>query len=267
MRTLLHISDLHFGRVDPATLFPLRDVALEVRPDLTVVSGDLTQRARSSQFRAAHQFLEILPGPRLVVPGNHDVPMHNPLARFLSPLGNYRRYISTEPEPYYQDAEMAVLGLNSSRSFTVQDGRLNEEQVKRMVQLFRMAGDGVMKVLVCHHPFVLPPGAEKNVLEGADDVLRAMGDSRVDLALTGHLHTSFTSCSVVGAAGWGVLIAQAGTATSLRTRGEAGSFNIIRMEQGRIDLEHRQWDSGRQAFLAQLSTTFTRGRSGWRAEP
>src|SRR5512132_3357439 len=98
MRTLLHLSDLHFGRIDPATLEPLRAAAQTIRPDLVLVSGDLTQRARNRQFREARDFLATLPGPQIVVPGNHDVPLYNVALRFLDPLANYRRYITDDLE-------------------------------------------------------------------------------------------------------------------------------------------------------------------------
>ena len=86
MRVVAHLSDLHFGRIDPAALEPLRRRVIELTPDLVVISGDLTQRARAQQFREARAFLDSLPGPQIVVPGNHDVPLYNVLARFLRPL-------------------------------------------------------------------------------------------------------------------------------------------------------------------------------------
>ena len=58
MRTLAHLSDLHFGRVDRALLEPLRRRLKALAPDVLVVCGDLTQRARPAQFQAARAFLE-----------------------------------------------------------------------------------------------------------------------------------------------------------------------------------------------------------------
>ena len=96
MRTLVHISDLHFGRVDNALLAPLRELIGDMRPDAVVVSGDLTQRARSAQFRQARHYLDTLPKPQIVVPGNHDIPLYNVAARFFQPLVKYRRYITRD---------------------------------------------------------------------------------------------------------------------------------------------------------------------------
>src|SRR5215213_12041328 len=105
MRTLVHISDLHFGRLDPRTVPALRDAILASRPDILVVSGDLTQRARNAQFASARRFLDSLPVPRVVVPGNHDVPLYNLMARWLWPLAAYRRHIEDDIEPFYADGE------------------------------------------------------------------------------------------------------------------------------------------------------------------
>src|SRR3954464_5604942 len=109
MRTLVHLSDLHFGRTDQNLVKPLIKTIGEIKPDLVAVSGDLTQRARSHQFVAARAFLDALPKPQIVVPGNHDIPLRNILLRFVSPLDKYRQYITHDLLPFYSDDEIAVL--------------------------------------------------------------------------------------------------------------------------------------------------------------
>src|SRR6266850_7144789 len=116
MRTLVHLSDLHFGRVDERLIKPLIAAVTEINPDLVAVSGDLTQRARSAQFQEARQFLDALPQPQIVVPGNHDVPLYNVFSRFGRPLDKYRRYITEDMQPFYADDEIAVIGINTARS-------------------------------------------------------------------------------------------------------------------------------------------------------
>src|SRR6185436_13055108 len=129
MRTLAHLSDLHFGRVD----YTVRDAVVTnlqtLKPDVVVVSGDLTQRARSHQFQEARQFLDALPQPQIVVPGNHDVPLYNFFARFGRPLDKYRRHITEDLQPFYQDDEVAIVGINTARSLTTKYGRINERQI------------------------------------------------------------------------------------------------------------------------------------------
>src|SRR5438270_804255 len=125
MRTLVHLSDLHFGRIDPAVVDALAVAVSTLRPHLVAISGDLTQRAREREYRAAREFLDRLPRPQIVVPGNHDVPLHNVVQRFFGPLTLYRRYISNDLEPFFIDDEIAVAGVNTARSLTWKGGRIN----------------------------------------------------------------------------------------------------------------------------------------------
>ena len=266
MRTLLHLSDLHFGRIDNRLLSPLLAAVAKLNPDLVVVSGDLTQRARTSQFAKAKAFLDQLPHPQIVVPGNHDVPMHNPVARFLFPLKGYRRHISEDPEPFYLDDEIAVLGLNSSRSFTIQDGGLNPRQIARLRNVFGELNPDITKVLVCHHPFELPTEDKTHrKVGGAEQILAAMSECRADVVLTGHLHTTYSACSTLSGKGsrWAVLLVQAGTATSTRLRGQEASFNVLRFRENSVELTPYSWNSEQHDFLPEPPTMFARGLLGW----
>ncbi|MBV9686902.1 MAG: metallophosphoesterase, partial [Alphaproteobacteria bacterium] len=136
MRTVAHLSDLHFGRHDETVAERLMADISEVQPDLVVVTGDLTQRARHRQFAAARAFLEKFSMPIIVVPGNHDVPLYDVLERFIGRLARYRRYICTELQPFYADDEIALLGLNTARSATFTDGRISYKQAAALKAVF-----------------------------------------------------------------------------------------------------------------------------------
>jgi 3',5'-cyclic AMP phosphodiesterase CpdA len=144
MRTIVHLSDLHFGRVNAALIEPLTRVVRELQPDLVAISGDLTQRARSHQFQQARSFLDALPKPQIVVPGNHDIPLHNLFARFVEPLTKYKRYITDNLHPTYQDEEMVIVGVNTARSLVFKGGRINEFQVSRLREKFCALGSRVV---------------------------------------------------------------------------------------------------------------------------
>ena len=148
MRTLAHLSDLHFGRVDPELLAPLAALVSELAPDVVVVSGDLTQRARPAEFQAARRFLNELPAPQIVVPGNHDVPLYNIFQRFLQPLDKYRRYITPDLAPMYLDDEIAVVGINTARSLTFKDGRIGREQIAGVGKALCGLAAGITNILV-----------------------------------------------------------------------------------------------------------------------
>ena len=123
IRTLIHLSDLHFGKVDPAIIPGLLDFLRVTKPDLVAISGDLTQRARTAEFLEARKFLDAIPFPKIVVPGNHDVPLHNVFARLFRKLDRFRRFISQDLEPFYVDDDIAAAGVNTARALTGKNGR------------------------------------------------------------------------------------------------------------------------------------------------
>ena len=271
MRTLLHLSDLHFGRIDPATLGPLLATAKEIRPDLVIVSGDLTQRARRGQFRDARDFLAALPQPQIVVPGNHDVPLYNVALRFADPLANYRRYITDDLEPYYRDDEIAVAGINTARSLTFKGGRINERQVARVRERLCALPENVARVIVTHHPFDMPEGhVEADLVGRARMAMEAFVACGADVIASGHLHVSHTTHTAIRykLPGRSALVVQAGTATSTRERGEPNSFNVLAIERARVSVERRVWRAADGAFVPGAPEVFDRTAEGWeRATP
>ena len=261
MRLVAHLSDLHFGRVDPA-IPPALIAALDAaRPDLVVVSGDLTQRARRSEFRDAARFLDLLPHPQLIVPGNHDVPLHNLAARWLTPLTRYRNFIASDLEPFYEDAEIAVLGINTARAGTFKNGRINAGQIARACARFSASPPGAVRIVVTHHPFDFSAAAGKaDVVGRAGAAMAAFAGCNVDLILSGHLHGSSAGDSVAryGAARRPVVLVQAGTATSTRRRGEDNSFNYLRIEAGRVGVDCMSWNSASGGFNLSRADRFVR---------
>jgi 3',5'-cyclic AMP phosphodiesterase CpdA len=266
MRTLVHISDVHFGRLDPATLEPLLAGVAAARPDLVVVSGDLTQRARKHEFEAARAFLDRLPGPQVVVPGNHDVPLYNLAARVFRPLKRYKRYITPDLEPFYLDGEIAVLGLATAHGLTVKNGRLSPGQLRRTRERFHGIGDAVAKVVVTHHPFDLPEThAHEAVVGRSEAAMETFAACGVDLCLAGHLHVIHASLTAERYAieGHSALVVQAGTATSSRVRGELNSFNVLKIGLPTITVERHTWDPEAASFAVTATEAFQRDDAGW----
>lgn len=264
MRTLAHLSDLHFGRVDAALVGPLRDAVHALQPDVVVVSGDLTQRARRAQFAAARAFLSQLPKPQIVVPGNHDVPLYDLARRFLAPLARFRRSITAEQAPWYRDGEIAVLGINSARSLTFKGGRINSEQVGLVRERFGMLPASVTRVLVTHHPFALPQDADADDRIGrAAMALDAFADCGVDILLSGHLHRTHMAAGDEAIATGSALSIHAGTATSTRGRGETNSYNAISIGHDRVQVTPWRWDGGKRAFVPMPSRQFVRSDGCW----
>lgn len=267
MKSIAHVSDLHFGREDPALVAALREDLLEARPSLLAVSGDLTQRARRREFSAARAFLDSVPVPRVVVPGNHDIPLFDVLRRLLSPLGRYERQVSPEKDPFVELDGVAVLGVNTARPSTWKDGRLSLAQIELIRERFCAVSADAFKVLVTHHPFLPPPSDPSPALVGRGlSALVAAEACGVDLLLAGHLHRGYTgdARSHHVTLRRSLLVAQAGTAVSRRTRaGEANSYNLIRLEPPRLEIEVRAYDGRR--FSAERAASFEKKQGEWLA--
>lgn len=270
MRTLVHLSDIHFGRVDEAIVKPLIQTVNAIKPDVVAVSGDLTQRARTREFQAARAFLDQLPRPQIVVPGNHDIPMHNILFRFVRPLDKYRRYITGDMHPSYVDEEIAVFGVNTARSLTVKGGRINETQVAWLREKLCSVDSDVTKFVVTHHPFDLPEGYDEDDLVGrARMAMERLARCGADLFLAGHLHVSHTGRTAkrYNLEGHNSLVVQAGTATSTRGRGETNSFNVIKVARPNITIERLEWQPNPAVFAVSGTERFRLGSDGWERVP
>jgi len=266
LRILAHLSDLHFGWLDEAVLPALTRAIHDAKPDVVVVSGDLTQRARRREFAAARRYLDELPSPQIVVPGNHDVPMDDMLSRWLSPLANYRRYISEDTEPLYADEEIAVLGVNTARSNVIKGGRINRGQVARGCERLEGTGKDITRIIVTHHPFDLPQSQADEALVGrADMAMAGFAGCRVDLILSGHMHVSYRNSSAMRyrIPGYSAIMVQAGTATSSRRRGELNAYNIIRIERPSIAIDTMMWDGEAGDFVLSGMDQFQFGPEGW----
>lgn len=244
MRVIAHLSDLHFGSHDSAVVEALVASLDTGRPDLIIVSGDLTQRARSRQFAAAAAFFRRLPAPVLAVPGNHDVPLYNVARRFLDPLGRFRHYISAELQPRYEDEEIAVLGLNTARAAAVINGRISFTQADAIRAAFTGMAAERFRILVLHHALMPPPdhpddGRNHPNLGGARMALRAMADAEIHLLLAGHHHRSYSGDLAFHHLFLerSILVCHAGTATSSRRRMEPNAYNLLRIDGERLSCD------------------------------
>ena len=273
MARIAHLSDVHFGAHDPAVVAGAEAWLAEHRPDLVVISGDFTQRARVEQYREAGAFLDRLEAAGLKtlgVPGNHDIPLYDVVRRFARPLDRYRRYIDEDLCPWFESERLAVLGINTARSLTFKNGRINHEQMTLIRNCFRDVPADRTRLLVTHHPlFAMPIGESgglTRVVEQHEDAIEAVCQAGVHILLAGHFHRSFSGSAreMVKAAG-PALVIQAGTATSVRLRaGEAQSFNLIDARSNdEIDLQVIQWNG--RLFEGRGQARFTFDGEHWQS--
>lgn len=271
MARLVHLSDLHFGAHDDDLVEAIERKADELEPDLIVISGDFTQRARTEQFKDACAFLERLreAGHEVLgVPGNHDIPLYDVLRRFLSPLTRYRRFIDETLCPFIELGGVAVLGINTARSLTFSDGSISEDQVEFIRETFARSDPDAVRVLVTHHPlFAIPVGEAVGRAIGRQELaLDAIEEAGVDLLLAGHAHhaAAHSAADLVTRAG-GALVIQAGTATSTRLREQSQSFNAIDIDDGNVALTVESW--GETGFQPADAQHFEYQGGEWRILP
>jgi 3',5'-cyclic AMP phosphodiesterase CpdA len=272
MARIAHLSDVHFGAHDPAIVAGAEAWLAGARPDLVVISGDFTQRARIDEYREAAAFLDRIEAQGLAtlgVPGNHDVPLYDVVQRFTRPLHRYRRYIDDDLCPWFENGQLAVLGINTARSLTFKDGRISHEQMAIIRERFREIPKERTRILVTHHPlFAMPIGEAGEPSEAVGrhgEALQAVAEAGVHILLAGHFHRSFTENArrMVRNAGPSLVI-QAGTATSTRLRhDEKQSFNLIQAERNdQVAVEVIAWDGA--AFQAGSRADFAFDDENWR---
>ena len=232
MALLLHWSDPHFGTEQAAVMAALAALSQQLRPDLLVLSGDITQRATARQFRAARAFADQLGAPLLAIPGNHDIPLFNPRQRLWRPYARYRAAFGDDLDPVHETPDCLVLGVNSTRWWRHKNGEVSAAQIERVAQRLAAARPQQLRLVVVHHPVaVLQAEETHNRLRGQAAALQRWAAAGADLVLGGHIHLPY----VAALAGlprpmWAV---QAGTAVSSRVRdGVPNSVNLLRWGPG-----------------------------------
>lgn len=240
---LLQISDTHFGTERPPVVAALERLAQTLRPDVLLLSGDITQRATPAQFGAARAFVERLQVPNmLAIPGNHDISLFNPLARLFWPYRRYSQAFGAELEPQFENAEALVLALNTTRWWRHKHGELSSAQIERVAQRLRAASPAQCRIVMVHQPLAVTQASDlNNRLCGHQAALRRWAEAGADLIVGGHIHLPFVLPLQPQQTGlarplWAV---QAGTAVSARLRPGAGnSVNLIRLPQRLVE----RWD-------------------------
>jgi 3',5'-cyclic AMP phosphodiesterase CpdA len=274
MITILHGSDLHFGKAfDPEVAEVFRNTVREATPDLLVLSGDFTQRAKVREYRQAQEYLASLPDiPLVVTPGNHDVPLYRAWERLFTPLRNYREYISHELDTVTTIGGAVVVSLDTTAPHrAIVNGHLRDRQLLFAAEAFRGAPPEAVKILVGHHHLAPAPDYESDqVLSGYQRCLDAFEGMGVDLILGGHLHRSYVADSRdirPENPGWrGIVIAHTGTTTSRRGRARErnkNSLNLIGIFGDRIEITHHLYHPESSSFLPSASHTFPRKPLGF----
>lgn len=269
---LAHLSDLHFGADVPDVINAVANKIKDLAPDLIIVTGDITQRARREQFRAARRFLDqLLPISMISIPGNHDIPLFNIVARLFYPYWGYSRYFKGSLQGMHQQGGVEVLTLNSTHKFRHVQGQLDLDHLDNALSQFNKLCH--VRVVAFHHPMdCLKSIDEKNLLLNAPDVVQLLDKYKVDLVVGGHIHDPVTRTTRhrYPHLDTPFLISVAGTTTSHRVRREApNSFNIYDWEFNKESISAAQMHFQRfeyvgadNVFTCKTHQDFSRTESG-----
>lgn len=254
---LVHLSDIHFGAENPIATEAAISATRALSPDAVILTGDLTLRGRSREFKAARNWLCRLPRPLLVTPGNHDTPYWNLMLRTMAPFDRYRRYVAPLSETKIDLPDLVVRAVNTARGA---QPRLNWSKGAVNLAAIRQAASemkrtkAALKVLVCHHPLI-----ETEYVTVSGGVHRGeaaallLADAGIDLILTGHVHNPF---AVLLPYPGGMTYAVGGGTLSLRTRGTPEGFSVIEADAVRIKISALAWSGS--AFEPFLSWSLPR---------
>lgn len=237
MTLVLQVSDPHFGTERAPVVDALRRLVQQQQPDLLLVSGDITQRATRAQFTAAREFIDSLQVPAVLsIPGNHDIPLINLVARFCRPYARYRAAFGTALEGEYENADVLVLTLNSTRRYRHIDGELSAGQIERVAARLRQAPANCWRIVVTHQPLAVSRTEDsKDLLHGRERALHSWAAAGADVVMGGHIHLPYVLAmhQLMPALPAPLWVVQAGTALSSRVRvGAPNSVNLLRIEAG-----------------------------------
>ena len=247
MPIIAHISDPHFGTERPVVVKALTDLLQSLKLDLAIISGDLTQRAREKQFLKMRTFMEnIGPVPKLIIPGNHDIPLFDLFGRFLSPYRLYLKILASGLEPVFKQPDIMAIAVNTTRRYRHKQGEISHSQIMRVSNLLKQATERQLRLVITHQPVCVVKNEDAgNLLRGGQDAIRAWAEAGADLILGGHIHLPFIvpleeRITGVTRPVWAV---QAGTAVSRRTRNGAGnSINLIHFQDRNSPCIVERWD-------------------------
>ncbi len=253
-------ADLHFGSVADGLAEKLK-AAMELEaPDVIVIAGDLTLRARKSEFEEARVWLSSLNAPALVLPGNHDLPYWNLIQRFRNPFRRYRAAANgTGLMPAFECDSGMVLGFNTTRPWQPhlrwQEGAARLRDIEAAKAALCSIPAGRFKAVAAHHPPARVPGFPRaEPVRRAAPALRAFAECGVDLIMSGHIHRSYAIEAELE--GRRMLMVGAPAALSSRLRGEANGFWIV--HAGRAAVECCLWLREEAGFRPASKKSFPR---------
>ena len=263
------MSDTHFGKTEDEVIVSLIEACVQCKPDLVVISGDVTQLARVKEFESARKFLESLRAkllPMLIIPGNHDIrPLLSPIKRTLDPYDRYNNFIVPFSVPSFVDEEIAVHSINTVRASRFKNGYVSKASMVKAQTWFDALPTNLIRIVVSHHPLDLPEEHPKRKLAShAEWGIYELAKSHIDIYLSGHYHRSGVvhTTQRYRKDHYAAVAIQAGTISN-RMRGELYSFNLLKIKRTTINITPYVWDVTHKDFVATTSFDFVSRDNQW----
>lgn len=239
MHKIIHLSDLHFGTEQSNLINALLSDINKINPDVVIISGDLTQRARNIEYNAACSFLQSIPFPKLAVPGNHDIALYNIVERFFYPYRKYKRWINDQVYDTFVNTNLAVLGINSVTPFKIMGGYITKKQLNLVKDFFAQnCMVNKNKIIVMHHNLIR--SERHKIINDSKKIIEFFANCNINLVLSGHIHLAKIETLKNNYNGRPMHIITAGTPVSNRTL-ESNSYNIIEIENDKFEFIIRMY--------------------------
>ncbi|WP_026941782.1 metallophosphoesterase family protein [Hellea balneolensis] len=247
MTSIIQFADIHFGVEDKDAMAALAAMVKLLKPDVTVICGDITQNGKKDEFYAARDWIRTLPGPKVITPGNHDTPMFGLLQRVFDPFGRYNRIIAPLTEPHYTDQYVSIMPLNTSRGWQAKTdwslGVVDMAELSGVTRDLKAVSSSTVKMIAVHHPLIYPSSSplQKETENGAD-ALKHLSEENIDAVLSGHVHAPFMlerqpDETEIMSIGSGTL--------SVRRRDKPASFNHLSIDGETLSITEIFWNDGR----------------------
>lgn len=241
MTIIFHLSDLMIDNHVTETLHVLLGEISDQKPDLVIISGDITRKGRTKNFEIAQGLIQSLNVPVFAVSGDKDIQAFS----LMDPFKNFRAFISPIQDCVYEDNQVYVVGINTARPLIPHwkwsNGMVSQDQIQFVHNQFRQAENEKVRIFVCHHPLVRAgKGGGDSLVWGSTDILNALQDQQVDLVLTSYAKDIMFLPDVDAPSG-PVMIGCSTGCVNAKKQSRAG-YNIIHINPDTIKIDTMQFD-------------------------
>lgn len=230
MTIIAHISDLHCSKTrhGKSGFKPdkLSSCILEInklKPDVVIVTGDLTTYAFEEEYKMASKYLSKINAETFIIPGNHD--------------SRYRGY------EYFEDffgfgnktlnlPDIGIIGIDTTIP-DLNEGNVGRGKLRWLLGELKKIPKSNRKLVAMHHHLIAIPhtGRERSTVADCGNVLDTFVNADIDMVACGHRHTP--NCWLIN----NLAVVNAGSISAKKLRAKINnSYNIIDIDGSQIEV-------------------------------